>query len=82
MKKLARRMEDFFMDIAFAEEREVPMHTYVSGLFTEWLNDIFITITFAETGEFEISENITGGGSGGCRNSVEYCLPGFCAGRA
>ncbi|MHB8879887.1 MAG: hypothetical protein ACYC69_00090 [Thermodesulfovibrionales bacterium] len=82
MKHLTSRIEEVFMEIAFAEEREIRHITNGSGCFAEWLDDLFTAITFAEVGEFDEAQNIMGGGSRGSRNSVGYCLPGFCTGRA
>ena len=83
MKNLARRIEELFIVIAFAEEREINSFKAVAGCLTEWLDNYCAAITFAEAGEFDAARDFIGGGSGdrGYRGG-EYCVPGFCAGRA
>lgn len=81
MKNIAGKIEEIFIEIAFAEEREIRYLKNISGRLTELLDDLFTAITFAEVGEFDTAQNIMGGGSDG-RRPVEYRLPGCCAGRA
>ncbi|MBI5740737.1 MAG: hypothetical protein HZA16_08445 [Nitrospirae bacterium] len=82
MKNLTRKIEDLFMEITFAEEPGTNHLKNSSGRFSDWLNDIFTAITFAEAGEFETARNVMGGGHGDGRNAVEYCLHGVCEGMA
>ena len=82
MKNIARRIEEMFIEIAFAEEREINHLKKISGRFTEGLDKHFTAITFAEAGEFDTARDFMGGGDGGGKSTAGYCLTGFCAGRA
>jgi len=82
MKQLARRIEEMFIEIAFAEERETSHLKNISGRFTEELDNHFTAITFAEAGEFGTAKDFMGGGLGGSKRPAGYCLSDFCAGRA
>ena len=82
MRSAARMIEDIFVEIAFAEEREVRYLRNISGSLTEWLDDLFTAITFAEAGEFNTAQNSMCGGSGNRRRPAGCRLPGFCANRA
>lgn len=82
MKNIARSIEEMFMEVAFAEEREINHLKKISGRFTEGLDNHFTAITFAGAGEFDMARDFMGGGSGGSKSTAGYCLSGFCAGRA
>lgn len=82
MKNLSGRIEEIFIEIAFAEERESGQLKNISGRFTEWFDKHFTAITFAEAGDFDTARDVMGGGSSGGKHTVGYCLPGFCTGRA
>ncbi len=53
MKKLARQVEDLFLDITFAEEREFRSAREALRKFEQKIEDTFTAIAFAEAGEFE-----------------------------
>jgi len=82
MKDIAERIEKLFVDIAFAEEREIARLKNSSSRFTERLDTLFTAVTFAEAGEFDTARDYMGGDSGDSGRPVVTCLHGFCAGRA
>ncbi len=82
MKNLGRKIEDIFIEIAFAEERDIGHLKNISGRYTERLDALFTAVTFAEAGEFDAARLFIGGGSGNSKRHVERRLERFCAGRA
>jgi len=52
MKRLARRLEELFLDITFAEEREFNSVKEALKKVAKKIEDIFTAIAFAEAGEF------------------------------
>lgn len=82
MKDIARKIEDTFTEISFAEERNVGFPRNISGCLTERLDALFAAIAFAEAGEFDTARNFLSGGTRDGGRSAGYCLPGFCAGGA
>ncbi|MBI5640388.1 MAG: hypothetical protein HZA17_08185 [Nitrospirae bacterium] len=77
MRNLSERVEEMFIAIAFAEEREVNHLKNISGRFTERLDDLFTAITFAEAGEFATAIDFAGGDSGQPGSHIDYCIPGL-----
>ncbi len=53
MKKLAKRLKELFIDITFAEDREVDSVKEALKKFAQKIEDTFTAIAFAEAGEFE-----------------------------
>ncbi len=47
MKKITRKIEDLFIDVTFAEDREYMAMRGIEGS----LEDMFVAIAFAEEGE-------------------------------
>ncbi len=82
MKAIARRIEEMFAEIAFAEEREIGHLRNISGRFSEWVDNHFTAITFAEAGELDAARDLMGGDSGGSNSAAGYCVSGFCTGSA
>ncbi len=82
MKDIARKIEDIFTGIAFAEERDIRLLKHISGSYAERIDALFTAVTFAEAGEFDSARSFMGGGSGNSKRHVERRLPRFCAGRA
>lgn len=82
MKNIVGRIEEMFIEVAFAEEREIRRLKNISGRFTEGLDNHYTAITFAEAGEFDMARDFMGGGDGCSKSTAGYCLTGFCAGRA
>lgn len=80
MKNIARIIEEMFVEIAFAEEREISCLKNISGRFNERLDNHFTAITFAEAREFDTAGDFMGGGSGSSKSTAGYCLSGFCEG--
>lgn len=81
MKNMARRIEEMFVEVTFAEEREIRQLKNISDRFTEWIDNHFTAVTFAEVGEVDTARDFMDAGSGGGKSNVGYCLSGFCAGR-
>lgn len=82
MKDITGRLQDLFMEIAFAEERDIRLLKNISGRFAERLDKLFAAITFAEAGEFDTARIFLSGRTGDGGRSAGYCLRGFCVGRA
>jgi hypothetical protein len=82
MKAIARRIEEMFTEIAFAEEREIGYLKDISGRFTEEFDNYFTAITFAEAGELDAARDLMGGDSGGSNRTAGFCVSGFCTGSA
>jgi len=82
MKNIAGRIEEMLIEVAFAEEREISYLKNISGRFTEGLDNRFTAMSFAEAGEFDMAADFMSGGHGCGKNTVGYCLYGFCGGRA
>ncbi|HET6513643.1 MAG TPA: hypothetical protein VFG09_00635 [Thermodesulfovibrionales bacterium] len=74
--------EKMFVDIAFAEEREIRHMKNISGRFTVRIESLFTAITFTGAGELNTARDFMGGDSGDSKRPVGCCLPDFCAGRA
>jgi hypothetical protein len=55
MTKLAKKMEELFIDITFAEDREIKSAREYIEKVSQALEDDFTAIAFAEAGEFEIA---------------------------
>ncbi len=53
MKELAKKLEEMFINIAFAEEREFRSAREALRKFAQKIEDTFTAIAFAEAGEFE-----------------------------
>jgi phenylalanyl-tRNA synthetase alpha subunit len=53
MKRIAKRLEDLFINITFAEEREFSNARNAVRRLAEKIEDTFTAIAFAEAGEFE-----------------------------
>jgi hypothetical protein len=53
MTRLAKKMEELFTDITFAEDREFKSVRELLKKGNEALEDVFTAIAFAEAGEFE-----------------------------
>lgn len=82
MKGIGRKIDDTFIEIAFAEERDMRLLKNIPGRYAERLDALFTAITFAEAGEFDPARRFVGGGTGNSKRHVERRLPRFCAGRA
>jgi hypothetical protein len=82
MEDIARRIEEMFMEAAFAAEIEIRHLKNISGRFTDWLDNHFTAKTFTEASEFDAAEDFMGGGPGGSKRTAGHCLPGFCTSRA
>ncbi len=53
MKELAKKLEEMFINITFAEEREFRSAREALRKFAQKIEDTFTAIAFAEAGEFE-----------------------------
>ncbi len=53
MTRLAKRMEELFTDITFAEDREFKSARKFLNKSSQALENVFTAIAFAEVGEFE-----------------------------
>ena len=53
MTKLAKKMEELFTDITFAQDREPKSVSEYLEKVSQALENVFTAITFAEAGEFE-----------------------------
>ncbi|MDH4233224.1 MAG: hypothetical protein OEW04_14495 [Nitrospirota bacterium] len=53
MTKLAKRMEELFTDITFAEDREIKSASEYLEKVSQALEDDFMATAFAEAGEFK-----------------------------
>lgn len=56
MTKLAKNLEELFVDITFAEDRAFNSEQEALKKVAEKIEDIFTTIAFAEAGEFETAK--------------------------
>jgi hypothetical protein len=85
MIKLAKKLEELFVDITFAEDRAFNHSRKVPGKVAQKIEDTFTAIAFAETGEFETAMSyINKDGEAPKGRWSEYRSKGFskpCAGR-
>lgn len=78
MKQLARRLEELFIDITFAEDREFDSVKRASSKVAVGSEDTFTAIAFAESGEFETAASyINGDGEAKGSRRKEYPLRRF-----
>jgi hypothetical protein len=86
MTKLARKPEELFVDMTFAEDRAFNPAQEAPSKVAQKIEDIFTAIAFAEAGEFEMAKDYINkdGEAPKCRRSG-YRTKGFlkpCTGRA
>ena len=84
MDRLSERLEQIFVDIAFAEEAGLTVQGSSLGL-TETIDTIFTAITFAEAGEPAIALEVMGSNSGDSHHPTSQNhndLGCFCMGKA
>ena len=86
MTKLARKLEELFVDIAFAEDRVFNPAQNAPSKVVQKIEDTFTAIAFAEAGEFEMAKDyINKDGEVPKGRCSGYQPKGFsrpCAGRA
>ncbi len=84
MNRLSERLEQVFVDIAFAEESGPTVKNSSLGL-TETIDTIFTAITFAEAGEPAAALEVMDSSSGDSHRPSPPChtdLSCFCMGKA
>lgn len=84
MNRLSERLEQIFVDIAFAEEAGLTVQGSSLGL-TETIDTIFTAITFAEAGEPAIALEVMGSSAGDSHRPSPPChndLNCFCMAKA
>lgn len=84
MNRLGERLEQIFVDIAFAEESGCAVQSSSSSL-SETIDSIFTAITFAEAGEPAAALEAMGSSSVDSQRPSPPChtdLSCFCVGKA
>ena len=76
MTQLARKLEELFVDITFAEDRIFNPAQEGLSRIAQKIEDIFTAIAFAESGEFDIAKSYINKDGEACK----YRWSGFSSG--